>query len=291
MKTFKAALIQQKSVLGNKEWNFQQIKRLLKEIDISDIELVLLPELNLTGHGGHKDIVSQAETIPNGPYVQKMISLAKTYNCVIGFGMAEEDRGIFYNTYVLVGENGYIGKQRKTHLSGDEYFYFKGGMEVPVFDLEFARVGIVICYDNSLPEISRIAAIKGAEVLLCPHASRVVGKVSGPQIAEYILTYKKGWEMIHAVRAGDNNAYILLVDAVGDSAENYRDVNAVHVGGCMAIDPYGRVIAQSEDTSLQEEIVIVEIDAQVVEQRRQEVCNPMRTRRPEVFAPLSEFIC
>ena len=64
MKTFKAALIQQKSVLGNKEWNFQQIKRLLKEIDISDIELVLLPELNLTGHGGHKDMVSQAETIP-----------------------------------------------------------------------------------------------------------------------------------------------------------------------------------------------------------------------------------
>ena len=87
-------------------------------------------------------------------------------------GIAEDDRGIHYNTQFIVGPEGYVGKQRKVHPSQDEYFYFRGGTELPVFDLPFARVGIVICYDNLLPEVPRCLAVAGAELLLSPHAAR-----------------------------------------------------------------------------------------------------------------------
>ena len=86
--------------------------------------------------------------------------------------MSEKERDIVFNTQVLVGPQGYIGKQRKLHLSRDEVFYYKGGREIPVFDIGPCKVGIVICYDNQFPEVARVLALRGAEVILMPHAGR-----------------------------------------------------------------------------------------------------------------------
>ena len=77
-----------------------------------------------------------------------------------------------YNTQVLVGPDGYIGRQRKLHLSRDEGMYYTRAERSRSSTSGKCKIGIAICYDNEFPELPRILALRGAEVLLMPHASR-----------------------------------------------------------------------------------------------------------------------
>ena len=133
------------------------------------VELVLFPELVIHGHCT-PNTWALAEPVPDGPSVAALVKIAKRHRLVLCAGMSEKERDIVYNTQVLVGPDGYIGKQRKLHLSRDEGFFYKGGRDINVFDIGPCKVGIVICYDNQFPEISRVLALRGAEVMLMPHA-------------------------------------------------------------------------------------------------------------------------
>jgi predicted amidohydrolase len=92
-----------------------------------------------------------AEPVPAGPSVQRLIQLARQLRLFLCVGLSEKERDIVYNTQVQVGPEGYIGKQRKLHLSRDETFYYKGGRDLPIFDIGSCKLGIVICYDNQFP--------------------------------------------------------------------------------------------------------------------------------------------
>ena len=137
----------------------------------AEAELVLFPELVIHGHCT-PNTWDLAEPVPAGPSVETLIDIASRHRLAVCAGMSEKERDIVYNTQVLVGPHGYIGKQRKLHLSRDEVFHYKGGREIPVFDIGPCQVGIVICYDNQFPEIARVLALRGAEVILMPHAGR-----------------------------------------------------------------------------------------------------------------------
>src|SRR5437762_854901 len=133
-------------------------------------ELVLFPELVVHGHCT-PNTWELAESVPDGPTVQRLIELAARYGMFLSVGLSEKERDLVYNTQVLVGPQGYLGKQRKLHLSRDEVMFYKGGREIALFDLGKCRVGTVICYDNWLPEVPRIVALKGADLILMPHAA------------------------------------------------------------------------------------------------------------------------
>ncbi len=135
-------------------------------------ELVLFPELVVPGHCA-PNTWDLAEPVPDGPSVRRLVALAHQHGLFLSAGLAEKERDIVYNTQIIVGPLGYTGKQRKLHLSRDEVLYYKGGRELPVFDLGKCKVGIVICYDNLFPEPARILALRGADILLMPHAARI----------------------------------------------------------------------------------------------------------------------
>jgi predicted amidohydrolase len=154
-------------------------QRILKAIDqwcgqavAEKAELVLFPELVIHGHCT-PNTWALAEPVPDGPSLAALVNIAKRHRVVLCAGMSEKERDIVFNTQVLVGPDGYIGKQRKLHLSRDEGFFYKGGRDINVFDVGPCKVGIVICYDNQFPEISRVLALRGAEVMLMPHAGRM----------------------------------------------------------------------------------------------------------------------
>ena len=88
---------------------------------------------------------------------------------MLAAGIAENDRDIVYNTYVIVGPDGYIGKSRKIHIPPAEVGYWRGGGIPPVIDIGPAKVGVNICFDNWLPESGRMVALQGAEVILAPY--------------------------------------------------------------------------------------------------------------------------
>jgi predicted amidohydrolase len=202
-------------------------------------------------------------------------------------GIAEDDRGIHYNTQFIVGPEGYLGKQRKVHLSRDEHYYFRGGTAVPVIELPMARVGIVICYDNLFPELSRCLAVQGAELLLCVHAARF-GKwprdAKGRRKA--VENQRRSWRLIHSCRAYDNGCYVALCNMVGQGG--VPGVEANHAGVCMVFGPGGELVAESRSKDIAEEMLVVELDSGKVAERRREPCFNLQTRRPEVFSVLSQ---
>ena len=99
---------------------------------------------------------------------------AKECGIVVSYGFCELYRGTHYNTSALVGPDGLIGLQRKVHASYDEFFRFRQAYEWGVYDLGFCTVGTAICHDSDFFESWRILALKGAEVILLPHANRTM---------------------------------------------------------------------------------------------------------------------
>jgi predicted amidohydrolase len=286
---FRLALVQHKSPLGRKAENLDAAVSWARKARKARADFVFLPELNITGHGGHEIMVSEAEPVPEGPSVARLTETAKDLGLYICAGIAEDDRGIHYNTQFIVGPEGYVGKQRKVHLSLDEYYLFRHGTDVPVFDLPMARVGIIICYDNHIPEIARCLAVKGAEVLLAPHASRFGTWPRGDAARRSAVRKQKdAWRLVHACRAFDNGCYVALCNTVGRSAMGLRGVEANHAGGCMVIDPAGDVVAESRTRDLREEMALANLKAEAVARPRRQRCFNLLTRRPEVFGAITE---
>ena len=94
---------------------------------------------------------------------------AKKLNLYIVSGFHEIDNNLLYNTSILIGPNGIIGKYRKIHLFMNEFDFFeKGNLGLPVYDIGICRVGMLICFDWVFPEVWRILALKGADIICHP---------------------------------------------------------------------------------------------------------------------------
>jgi len=289
MKSFMIALVQQHSPVRTKGENYRKTVAWAKKAARAGAEMICFPELNITGHAGCPEMVDQAEPVPDGPTVRALCDVSAQLGITISAGIVEDERGIHYNTQFIVSPDGYVGKQRKVHLSGDEYFYFRAGTDLPVFELPIGRVGIAICYDNTFPEVSRCLAVQGMEILLAPHASRF-GRwpTSVADRRKRVRGLKDNWRRTHACRSNDNGCYSVVCDAVGRSAMGIRGVEANHAGACMVFDPWGRVAAESRSTDIREEMLVVHLDARIVTERRRRKCFNLQTRRPEVFGVLCE---
>lgn len=206
-------------------------------------DLVLFPEMALTGYvqpepgeGTPGDAFANAETVP-GPSTNAFIEAAKTYDIYICYGMTEADTrylGILYNTQVLVGPEGVVGKHRKVSIetfgkSDLARWGFAPGREINVFELRNGwRVGMDICYDHWVPEIPRVLAVKGADLILNASAARPV--------------YEARWSLVNTVRAIENTTGQVYSGLAGE----YYGVR--FFGGRMAVGPDGTVILPMEGT-------------------------------------------
>lgn len=131
-------------------------------------DIICLPE-GATVCGTGKTYAEVAESIP-GPSTTRLGALAKELRSYIVAGIYERSGKIVYNTSVLIGREGkLIGKYRKTHLPREEWEAgITPGDEYPIFDTEFGKVGMMICWDLQFPEPARAMAAKGAEIILLP---------------------------------------------------------------------------------------------------------------------------
>ena len=179
---------------------------------------------------------------------------------VIGGSVLERDGEKVYNTSFVFNRRGEkIARHRKAHLfdidvKGGQRFFesetFTQGNEVTVFDTEFGKMGLCICFDIRFPEICRMMALKGAKVMFAPSAFNMT---TGPL----------HWETLFKTRAVDNQYFTVGVSPA-------RNENGVYVayGNSIAVDPWGRIIYRAEA----EEIVeIVDIDIHEVERVREQL--------------------
>jgi predicted amidohydrolase len=134
-------------------------------------DLIVLPELCTTGYvfTDRAEVASFAETVPEGPSIARLSTLARRLRTHLCFGIAEHDGQRLFNSAVLVGPAGEIGVYRKVHLFDRETFLFDpGDRGFPVFDVGAVRVGVMVCFDWMFPESMRTLALGGAAVIAHP---------------------------------------------------------------------------------------------------------------------------
>lgn len=165
----KVGYIQFQPILGNTDANLQQIEALLPQASSAD--LIVLPELANTGYNfsSRKDAFECAEDISKSNFVEFLASFAQKQNQYIVAGINEQLGDDLFNTSVLVGPKGYVGKYQKIHLFLNEKDIFKAGEAgLPIFDVGFCKTSMLICFDYIFPEIWRIVAMKGADLVCHP---------------------------------------------------------------------------------------------------------------------------
>lgn len=159
------------------------------------------------------------------------------------------------------------GSFDKVHLWALERFYFRAGHEFPVFDTEFGKVGIMVCYDMGFPEAARTLALKGAELIVCPSA--------------WCVQDKDVWEINAPARALENTVFLGAVNRFGHEGDDLY----MH-GGSMVCGPRGGKMCQ-----LTEEVEgILYADLDFDEVRKNRVTSPyLRDRRADVYGEVCAY--
>ena len=268
---FCIALAQISCEQGNKEKNLETIRENVAKAKREGAQLVIFPELSLTGYVVRDQIYELAERI-HGPSTRFVEELAKESKLHIIFGMpeaSEKAQATLYNSAILVGPKGFIGKYHKmylpTHSVFEEKRYFRPGYQVAVFDTKLGKIGLVICYDIYFPEVTRLTRLKGAQLIVCISAS--------PGIR------RSFFETLTTARAIENTAFLAYVNMAGieDGLQFW--------GGSRMIGPGGRIIAQAKYD--EEDFVVAEVD--YADAKSVEAFVPtLRDLRPELFDKLKQ---
>ena len=217
-----------------------------------------------------------AEKIPDGPTTQLMCELAAKYKMVIVVPIYEEDiTGVYYNTAAVIDADGtYLGKYRKTHIPHVagfwEKFFFKPGVSNwPVFDTQYCKLGVYICYDRHFPEGWRALALNGAEYIVNPSAT-----VAG--VSEYI------WKLEQPASAVANGCFIGAINRVG--REQPWDIGEFY-GQSYFVNPRGEIEAQASRDN--DELLVHDMDMSMVREIRDN-WQFFRDRRPSTYTRLTD---
>lgn len=267
----KVALAQISCKRGDKTENIRKIERNVERASKEGADLVVFPELSLTGYLLRDQIYELAETIP-GQSTDILEKLAKKTGAHIVFGMPElssKTQATVYNTAVLVGPNGLIGKYRKmylpTHSVFEEKRYFRPGYQTAAFETELGKIGLIICYDIFFPEVTRLTRLKGAQLIVCISASPT--------------TRKAFFETLTTARAIENTAFMAYVNLVGieDGLQFW--------GGSRLIGPNGKILVKTRYDD--EDLAIGEVNYSDI--RPIETFVPtLKDLRPELFDMLKD---
>lgn len=285
MEKFKVAAVQMNALKGDLEHNLEVHRRFAHKAAQAGCRLVMFPELSTTAHFGDETATALAQPATGGSIYAAMHDLARELALVISYGFCEKAHGTYYNAQALVGPEGLIGVQRKVHASRDEYFYFRMGRTLEVFDLGFCRVGTLICFDSNFFEVWRVLALQEADVILLPHASRSGwGKAIPP--AEQKKSLRKWLGDLpgkYGVYAADNG-----VIAVFANQANYNG-HSTHSGGAFIMGCDGKIVVKSE-AKLDDLMIVAELDPAEHEAARKAARGSLLLRRPEIYGELTRMM-
>lgn len=300
MRTIRIGAVQFEAEDAAKDHNLSRISSFAADAKAADADLVSFHECCIPGYTFLETLTAGelndlAEPVPDGSSVSRLIEIAGDTGISIAAGLLERSHGRLYNTYVVVDGGGLVAKHRKIHAfihdaitCGDRY---------TVFEYLGCRFGILICYDNNLPENVRITALMGAEIVLMPHvtgclpspmpgrgtvdpaiwANRELDPVRCRQ--EFDGPKGRGWLMRWLpARTYENGVYGIYTNPIGVEG------GTIKPGGSMILDPYGEIL--NECRRLGDELVVATLDPEKIQAGSGQ--NYIRARRPELYAKLVE---
>jgi deaminated glutathione amidase len=203
-------------------------------VESTGAELVVLPESATTGFtpGVPPEELGELVGSMPGPVVEPVQQAAARLGVHVVVGGYERGAGpgTVYNTALLIGPDGEpLGAYRKTHLFSGEA-RADGGWVTPgdravVISTELARIGLIVCFDGDYPELARVEAVQGAEVICRPSA---------------LLRSADIWELTNRARAYDNHVFVVGANATGTDPGG-----AIYFGNSMIVNPIGEVVARA----------------------------------------------
>ncbi len=270
MAKIKVAAIQMPTVT-DKMQNVRTVGIYLEKIKDEKPDFVILPEMFCCPYQTQNfPVYAEKE---GGPVWQQLSEYAKQYGIyLIGGSMPEKDaEGKVYNTsYIFDRQGKQIGKHRKVHLfdidvTGGQTFKesdtLTAGDHDTVFDTEFGRMGVMLCFDIRFPELARMMVNDGAKAIFVP---AVFNMTTGPA----------HWELSFRTRALDNQIYMIGCAPMRDESAGY-----ISWGHSIVTDPWGRVIDMLDE---KEGVLLTELDLDYEEQVREEL-PLLKSRRKDMY--------
>jgi len=258
MRKVAIGLVQMSCTLSKQE-NLSKAIEKIREASDKGAQIVCLQELFTSLYfcdTENYDHFALAESIP-GPSTEILSAVAKELNVVIIASLFEKRaQGLYHNTTAVLDADGtYLGKYRKMHIPDDpayyEKFYFTpGDLGYKVFETKFAKVGVLICWDQWYPEAARITAMMGAEILFYPTA---IGWAT-TQDSQTNEEQYNAWQTIQRSHAVANGVHVVSVNRVGFE----QDGAMKFWGGSFVANPFGSLIVKASHDD--EEVIVSELD-------------------------------
>jgi len=259
MRELKVTLLQTK-VYTDKMKNIEMATKYIEAVSNEKPDLVTLPEMfNCPYQTQNFPVYAEADC---GESWQAMSNLAKKYEIYLSAGSIPEvdETGRVYNTaYVFDRHGNQIAKHRKMHLfdisvEGGQFFKesdtLTAGNQITVFDTEFGKMGLCVCYDMRFPELARLMVLKGARVIIVPGAFNMT---TGPA----------HWDIMFRSRALDNQVY-----TIGTSPARDLDSGYVSWGHSLIVSPWGDILKQLDE---KEGRITCTLDLERIEQVRKQL--------------------
>ncbi len=197
-----------------------------------------------------------AEVIP-GPSTDVLSKVAKEKNVVIIASLFEKrSQGLYHNTTAVIDADGtYLGKYRKMHIPDDPGFYEKfyftpGDLGYKVFETKYAKLGVLICWDQWYPEAARITSLMGADILFFPTA---IGWAKTQDEATNTEQYN-AWQTIQRSHAVANGVHVVSVNRVGEEA------GMKFWGGSFVSNPFGSLLFKASHDQEQTEVIEIDLE-------------------------------
>lgn len=279
----KLACVQSDVVFNDPAANAAKILEHLEHLAQENVQLAIFPEAFLTGYCvdslesalsiALEVTLGEDGTISHAPdSVQAIVATCARLemHCIAGF--AGKQGGRVYNGALLIRPNGKTSLYKKSHLPylGLDRFVDPGS-ELPVFETTLGKIGILICYDQRVPEAARVIALNGADLIVLP--------TNWPEGAETSA------DVMCIARAAENRVFYAACNRVG-TEHGFR-----FIGRSKVVSPTGKVLACAGDG---EETLIVNVDLAEARQKRAVVrpgeyeWSVFDCRRPELYSDIVE---
>ena len=267
------ACLQIEPRVGDISKNVEKTCDYIKKAHALGAKIVVLPELCNSGYvfESREEAFRLAETVPNGPTTKAWMAAASQFDMIIVAGIAEQEDGRLYNSAVAVGPEGHMGTYRKNHLWAAENLFFEpGNLGVPVWHTPYGRIAAVICYDGWFPEVFRMAAVQGADLICIP-----TNWVPMPEQPKNLPVMAN---ILTMAAAHSNSFFIAAADRVGTERKQ-------PFLGCSVIVSHTGWPLAGPASPTQEEIIFADINLSDARQKRalNAFNQPLRDRRIDLY--------
>jgi N-carbamoylputrescine amidase len=266
--------------------NLEKAVRRIGEAAAAGAEIVCLQELFRSQYFCQRQdpaLFDLAEEIP-GPTTERLGKAARSAGVVVVASHFERRAaGVYHNTAVVFDADGsLLGLYRKMHIPDDplyceKYYFTPGDLGFRVFATRFAKIGVLVCWDQWFPEAARLTALQGAEVLVYPTA---IGWHPAEK-QRYGASQHDAWELMQRSHAVANGVFVAAINRVGH--ERLAGDGLEFWGGSFVCDPFGNMLKKASHD--REEIVIATCERDRIEDVRRN-WPFLRDRRIDAYGGL-----